>query len=65
MRVLQILYRFASGQFPARVGQQVDVFVAGPSARELPAKADPLPLSHAARRRNTTPICQLRRPAVT
>jgi multidrug resistance efflux pump len=39
-RVLQILYRFDPKQFPARVGQQVDVFVAAPSPREPPAKAD-------------------------
>ncbi len=29
-RVLQILYRFDPKQFPARIGQQVDVFIAAP-----------------------------------
>lgn len=31
-RVLQILYRFDPKRFPARIGQQVDVFIAAPSA---------------------------------
>jgi len=29
-RVLQILYRFDPKRFPARIGQQVDVFIAAP-----------------------------------
>ncbi|HEY7609156.1 MAG TPA: HlyD family efflux transporter periplasmic adaptor subunit [Alphaproteobacteria bacterium] len=32
-RVLQILYRFDPAGFPARVGQQVDVFIAAPTGR--------------------------------
>ncbi|MCW5771341.1 MAG: HlyD family efflux transporter periplasmic adaptor subunit, partial [Rhodospirillaceae bacterium] len=31
-RVLQIIYRFDPARFPARIGQQVDVFVAAPDA---------------------------------
>jgi HlyD family secretion protein len=35
-RVLQILYSFDPARFPARVGQQVDVFIAAPPIETAP-----------------------------
>ena len=41
-RVLQILYRFDPARFPARIGQQVDVFIEAPSnVPRVRAQSDP------------------------